>query len=232
MLPPWSVSPLPAPASGSRLVACTWDADDPRGAMPQNKVLAGTAAVAVAGMAARAGRHARGAVRADRSWPGQVEAGLHDLGEVDEVSILPLVERLIPDGSGLHGEPGVSYLVSAGGRRVLFDSGLTGGYRAPARISCSQVSASTTAAVAGGSRWACQALTAREMMASVPGLAARIKVVAVRTGAPMAAWRWMVAYSARSFVGAARRPPWRARGGPRRCSRGHTRSRPAGAPAR
>ncbi len=42
-----------------------------------------------------------------------MEAGLRDLGEVDEVSIRPLVERLTPDGSGLHGEPGVSYLVSA-----------------------------------------------------------------------------------------------------------------------
>jgi 7,8-dihydropterin-6-yl-methyl-4-(beta-D-ribofuranosyl)aminobenzene 5'-phosphate synthase len=77
-------------------------------------------------MAALAGRYARGAARADRSWPTQVEARLHDLGEVDEVSILPLVERLTLGGSGLHGEPGVSYLVSAGGQRVLFDSGLTG----------------------------------------------------------------------------------------------------------
>jgi 7,8-dihydropterin-6-yl-methyl-4-(beta-D-ribofuranosyl)aminobenzene 5'-phosphate synthase len=57
----------------------------------------------------------------------QVEAGLRDLGEVDEVSILPLVERLTPEGSGLKGEPGVSYLIRAGGRRVLFDSGLSGG---------------------------------------------------------------------------------------------------------
>jgi hypothetical protein len=56
--------------------------------------------------------------RADRSWPVQVEARLSDLGEVDEVSILPLVERLTPDGSGLAGEPGVSYLVRAGGMRV------------------------------------------------------------------------------------------------------------------
>jgi 7,8-dihydropterin-6-yl-methyl-4-(beta-D-ribofuranosyl)aminobenzene 5'-phosphate synthase len=46
---------------------------------------------------------------------------------VDEVSILPLVERLVPEKVGLNGEPGVSYLVSAGGRRVLFDSGLSGG---------------------------------------------------------------------------------------------------------
>ena len=58
-------------------------------------------------MATLAGRYARGVARADRSWPGQVEAGLRDLGEVGEVSITPLVERLTPGGSGLRGEPGV-----------------------------------------------------------------------------------------------------------------------------
>jgi metal-dependent hydrolase (beta-lactamase superfamily II) len=46
---------------------------------------------------------------------------------VDQVSILPLVERLTADGSGLAGEPGVSYLICAGATRVLFDSGLSGG---------------------------------------------------------------------------------------------------------
>ena len=92
--------------------------------MPWNRVLA---AGGVAGLAALAGRYAAGLARADRSWPARVEARLSDLGEVDEVSILPLVERLTPDGSGLTGEPGVSYLIRAGGMRVLFDSGLSGG---------------------------------------------------------------------------------------------------------
>lgn len=92
--------------------------------MPWNRVLA---AGGVAGLAALAGRYAAGLARADRSWPGQIEARLSGLGEVDEVSILPLVERLTPDGSGLAGEPGVSYLIRAGGMRVLFDSGLSGG---------------------------------------------------------------------------------------------------------
>jgi hypothetical protein len=92
--------------------------------MPWNRVLAAGGA---AGLAALAGRYAAGLARADRSWPGQIEARLSDLGEVDEVSILPLVERLTPDGSGLTGEPGVSYLIRAGGMRVLFDSGLSGG---------------------------------------------------------------------------------------------------------
>jgi 7,8-dihydropterin-6-yl-methyl-4-(beta-D-ribofuranosyl)aminobenzene 5'-phosphate synthase len=52
---------------------------------------------------------------------------LRDLGEVAEVSILPLVERLTRDGSGLVGEPGLSYLVRAGGTRLLFDCGPSGG---------------------------------------------------------------------------------------------------------
>src|SRR5215471_4493868 len=92
-----------------------------------NRVLAGTVAGGVAGLAALAARYAAGVKRADREWPAQVEAGLVGLGEVDQVTILPLVERLTPKGSGLRGEPGVSYLVSAGGRRVLFDSGLSSG---------------------------------------------------------------------------------------------------------
>src|SRR5215471_16263946 len=97
-----------------------------------NRVLAGTVAGGVAGLAALAARYAAGVKRAGREWPAQVEAGLGGLGEVGEVSILPLVERLTPEGSGLRGEPGVSYLVSAGGRRVLFDSGLSGGKPQPA----------------------------------------------------------------------------------------------------
>ena len=95
--------------------------------MPWNRGIAAAAAgtgVVLAGLIAR---YAAGAARADRSWPGQVEARLRDIGEVDEVSILPLVERLTRDGSGLTGEPGVSYLIQAGGARVLFDSGLSGG---------------------------------------------------------------------------------------------------------
>ena len=94
--------------------------------MPWNRVLAGTAAGGAAAVAALAARYAAGVKRASPEWPAQVDVALGDLGQVDEVSILPLVERLTGEG-GLHGEPGVSYLVSAGGRRVLFDSGLSGG---------------------------------------------------------------------------------------------------------
>jgi 7,8-dihydropterin-6-yl-methyl-4-(beta-D-ribofuranosyl)aminobenzene 5'-phosphate synthase len=97
--------------------------------MPRSVSLTGRVAAAGAGalVAALAGRYAAGASRADRSWPTQVEGALGDIGEVDQVSILPLVERLTSDGSRLRGEPGVSYLVRAGGAQILFDSGLSGG---------------------------------------------------------------------------------------------------------
>jgi 7,8-dihydropterin-6-yl-methyl-4-(beta-D-ribofuranosyl)aminobenzene 5'-phosphate synthase len=96
--------------------------------MPSNRGLAtGAAAGTAAALAGLAARYAAGVARADRSWPVPVEAALRDVGEVDEVSILPLVERLTQNGSGLTGEPGVSYLIRAGRTRVLFDCGLSGG---------------------------------------------------------------------------------------------------------
>lgn len=95
--------------------------------MPWNQAWTGGAVAGSAALAGLALRYASGVARADRSWPVRVEAGLRDLGEVDEVSIMPLVERLTVGDAGLIGEPGLSYLVRAGGRRVLFDSGLSGG---------------------------------------------------------------------------------------------------------
>src|SRR6516165_713242 len=96
--------------------------------MPWNGGLAkGAAAGTAVALAGLAARYAAGAARADRCWPVQIEAGLRDVGEVEELSVLPLVERLTREGSGLAGEPGVSYLVRAGRSQVLFDSGLSGG---------------------------------------------------------------------------------------------------------
>ena len=69
--------------------------------MQRNRVLAaGTAAGSLAGLAALATRYVAGVTRADRAWPPQVEAGLRGLGEVGEVSILPVVERLTADARG------------------------------------------------------------------------------------------------------------------------------------
>ena len=85
-----------------------------------------TAGVAALGAGTLAARYAAARAGADRSWVRQVEHRLADIGEVDEVVILPVVERLTPDGDSarvLLGEPGVSYLVRAGTTRLLFDTG-------------------------------------------------------------------------------------------------------------
>jgi 7,8-dihydropterin-6-yl-methyl-4-(beta-D-ribofuranosyl)aminobenzene 5'-phosphate synthase len=90
--------------------------------------------LAVAGMAALAARYATAKRRADRAWARQVEPRLSELGEVDEVTVLPVVERLTGEGQpGLQGEPGVSYLLRAGGTRLLFDAGFNrhGSTRSP-----------------------------------------------------------------------------------------------------
>ena len=83
--------------------------------------------LAVAGLAALAGRFARAKAAADRDWAGRVDTRLAGIGEVEEVSILPLVERLTvgdPQHSRLRGEAGLSYLVKAGATSILFDTGL------------------------------------------------------------------------------------------------------------
>ncbi|HEX6870513.1 MAG TPA: MBL fold metallo-hydrolase [Micromonosporaceae bacterium] len=94
--------------------------------MPWNRARLTGAAVGTAALAGLARRYAAGVARADRSSLLTVETRLRDLGEVDELTVLPLVERLTPEGSSLIGEPGVSYLIRAGNTRLLFDSGLSG----------------------------------------------------------------------------------------------------------
>ncbi|HXV94644.1 MAG TPA: MBL fold metallo-hydrolase [Pseudonocardia sp.] len=99
-----------------------------------------TAAAATgAALAGLAARYARGVARAERSWRPEVARRLGDIGEVDEVSILPLVERVTPEGTDLRGEPGLSYLVRADGRTVLFDSGLSGGRERSALVHNAEV---------------------------------------------------------------------------------------------
>jgi 7,8-dihydropterin-6-yl-methyl-4-(beta-D-ribofuranosyl)aminobenzene 5'-phosphate synthase len=83
-------------------------------------VAAGALVAAVAGFVAR---YTTQRSRVERSWLSQVEPKLTSIGEVDQLSILPLVERLVPSES-LIGEPGVSYLLRAGATTLLFDSGL------------------------------------------------------------------------------------------------------------
>lgn len=86
----------------------------------------GATLAAVGGLAAR---YAIQRERLDRSWLARIDQRLSDIGEVERVSILPLVERLTPSRQ-LVGEPGVSYLVRADGTSLLFDVGFN---RTPGR---------------------------------------------------------------------------------------------------
>jgi 7,8-dihydropterin-6-yl-methyl-4-(beta-D-ribofuranosyl)aminobenzene 5'-phosphate synthase len=93
--------------------------------MPWGRV-AGVGALAAAG--ALSARYVAGRNRAERSWLAEVAPRLTQIGEVDWVSILPLVERLVPDdpahpGTRLGGEPGVAYLIRTDRTTLLFDVG-------------------------------------------------------------------------------------------------------------
>ena len=59
---------------------------------------------------------------ADRAWEQSHPEKLADLGSVTHLSILPLVEYYSADEK-LTGEPGVSYLVTVDGKKILFDVG-------------------------------------------------------------------------------------------------------------
>ncbi len=87
--------------------------------------------LAASAAAALAGRYLAGRNRATKHALTDLDHTLTDLGSVDRVSILPLVERLTtaPD---YRGEPGVSYLIRADDLTLLFDAGLgTGRDRTP-----------------------------------------------------------------------------------------------------
>lgn len=92
----------------------------------------GTAAT-LAAFGGLAARYAVQRQRLERSWLGVVGPKLSAIGEVDRLSILPLVERLVP-GEHLDGEPGVSYLVRADGTNLLFDVGLNPRRRAQSAL--------------------------------------------------------------------------------------------------
>jgi 7,8-dihydropterin-6-yl-methyl-4-(beta-D-ribofuranosyl)aminobenzene 5'-phosphate synthase len=87
----------------------------------------GTAAVAASLAAGLAGRYVAGRSAASRQTVTSLDRSLSGLGEVESLSILPVVERLTR-GPELRGEPGVSYLIRADDQTILFDCGLgTGG---------------------------------------------------------------------------------------------------------
>ena len=94
------------------------------------KVGTGVTLAAIGGLAAR---YAVQRERLERPWLGAVGPKLSAIGEVEHLSILPLVERLVPDGD-LEGEPGVAYLVRADGTTLLFDAGLNPRHRAQSAL--------------------------------------------------------------------------------------------------
>lgn len=70
-----------------------------------------------------AARYAAQRGRIEQSWLAQAEPKLTSIGEVDVLSLLPLVGRLVPSDH-LRGEAGVCYLVCADRTTLLFDAGL------------------------------------------------------------------------------------------------------------
>lgn len=89
--------------------------------MPRITTLA--AASLAAGLA---GRYVAGTRAAGRDELRRVERRLTDLGSVEKLSIMPVVERHTSQSS-LLGEPGVSYLVRTDDVTLLFDCGLGSG---------------------------------------------------------------------------------------------------------
>lgn len=88
------------------------------------RLRATTLAAAAGGLLAA--RYTRGRARVDAATVADLGHRLTDLGAVDELTVLPLVERL-PARSSLRGEAGVCYLIRAGRTTVLFDCGLGAG---------------------------------------------------------------------------------------------------------
>ena len=88
------------------------------GAVAAGLVAAGAAATARATV-----RHSRVTAEVRHRLADTTYQRLGDIGIVDTLSVLPLVDRRT-GRPGPRGEPGVSYLVRAGSETLLFDAGL------------------------------------------------------------------------------------------------------------
>ena len=122
------------------------------------------ATVALGGLAVR---YALRKARVDSEAVTHVEGQLKDLGEVESLRILPLVERLVT-GPGLRGEPGVSLLLITDDTTLLFDCGLARG-RGEAPLG-------TNAAALGVSAKDCDAVVISHLHPDhVGGIAAQVR---------------------------------------------------------
>jgi 7,8-dihydropterin-6-yl-methyl-4-(beta-D-ribofuranosyl)aminobenzene 5'-phosphate synthase len=86
-------------------------------------VAAGAAAAGAAATARATVQHSRVVAEVQRRLEDTTYERLGDIGTVDALRVLPLVDRGV-QRPGLRGEPGVSYLVRAGSAVLLFDTGL------------------------------------------------------------------------------------------------------------
>ena len=86
-------------------------------------VAGGLVAVGAAATARATMQHGRVVAEVRRRLADATYQRLGDIGSVDALSVLPLVDRRA-GRPGLRGEPGVSYLVRAGRETLLFDTGL------------------------------------------------------------------------------------------------------------
>ena len=95
-------------------------------------VLVGILIVIGAAMAALMVRFQRNQQRAAQAWDSFEPEGL-DLQPVERLTITPLVDARTA-GEDLAGEAGVSYLVEAGGTRLLFDLGFNAQKESPSPL--------------------------------------------------------------------------------------------------
>src|SRR5512133_909693 len=86
-------------------------------------VAAGLVTAAAAATARASMQHVRVVAEVRRRLADTTHQRLADIGTVDTLRVLPLVDRRV-QRPGLRGEPGVAYLVRAGRERLLFDTGL------------------------------------------------------------------------------------------------------------
>ena len=85
-------------------------------------VAGGLVGLMAAGLGYLSMRFRSGRLRAERVWAATDCRKLTDIGSVEHLSILPLIDWYA-DSSELRTEPGVSYLVRAGDTTLLFDVG-------------------------------------------------------------------------------------------------------------
>lgn len=94
---------------------------------------AGAAGLLSAALGGLTLRFLSGRKRADRVWEDSRLSRLDDMGSVERLSVLPLIDWYTAGGE-LVGEAGVSYLVRAGGTTILMDTGFNANWEHPSPL--------------------------------------------------------------------------------------------------